>query len=68
MPTPKTAQKLDTRFLRFLQEELLISAAAIKMALRYCNNDVHLLPVTLWRYGLVSLEQLDLMFEWLATA
>ncbi|WP_448572158.1 DUF2949 domain-containing protein [Trichothermofontia sp.] len=62
------AQKFDTRFLQFLQEELLVSTAAIKIALRYCNNDLHLLPVTLWRYGLVSLEQLDLIFEWLATA
>ncbi|WP_448561983.1 DUF2949 domain-containing protein [Trichothermofontia sp.] len=68
MPNIKPAQKLDIQFLQFLQEELLISAAAIKIALRYCNNDLHLLPVTLWRYGLVSLEQLDLIFEWLATA
>lgn len=61
------AQKFDTRFLQFLQEELLISAAALKIALRHCNNDLHLLPITLWRYGLVSLEQLDLIFEWLST-
>jgi len=41
-----------TRLIRFLQEELAISAAAIAIALRHSEQDPGPLPMILWQYGL----------------
>jgi hypothetical protein len=38
------------------------------MALRQGDRTPHLLPMVLWQYGLVTLEQLDQIFDWLETA
>lgn len=68
-----------SQFLRFLQEELLISPASIAFAQKaqdrnqtvYQANkypDPNPLSMTLWQYGLVTLEQLDKIFDWLETA
>ncbi len=64
-----------TRLIRFLQEDLAISRASIDVAERVGGNeqrqrdsDPNSLPMVLWQYGLVTLEQLDKIFDWLATA
>ena len=64
-----------TRLIRFLQEDLALSPASIAVAERagspQCRNneqDPHSLPMVLWQYGLVTLEQLDKIFDWLARA
>lgn len=64
-----------TKLLRFLQEDLAISRASIDVAERVGGNeqrqrdrDPNSLPMVLWQYGLVTLEQLDKIFDWLATA
>ena len=64
-----------TRLIRFLQEELAISPASIAVAERVGGNeqpqrdrDPNSLPVLLWQYSLVTLEQLDKIFDWLAKA
>lgn len=57
-----------TQFIRFLQEDLSISAASIAMATRQREHDPGPLPMILWQYGLVTLEQLDQIFDWLETA
>lgn len=50
----------------FLQDELAIPADSIALAIRHHPTDTpHLLPMVLWNYGLVTLEQLDLIFDWL---
>lgn len=56
------------RLLRFLQEELLISKDAIAIALRNGEKTPNLVPIVLWQYGLVTLEQLDQIFDWLEKA
>ena len=63
------------RFIRFLKEELAISQASIAVAERASTSekqrttlDTSSLPMILWQYGLVSLEQLDKIFDWLETA
>lgn len=56
------------RFIRFLQEDLALSAPSIAMALRQREQDPGPLPMILWQYGLVTLEQLDRIFDWLETA
>jgi hypothetical protein len=57
-----------SRFIRFLQEDLSISTASIAIALRHREQDPGPLPMILWQYGLVTLEQLDRIFDWLETA
>ncbi|XPM61056.1 MAG: DUF2949 domain-containing protein [Leptolyngbya sp. IPPAS B-1204] len=54
--------------MRFLQEDLALSSASIAIALRYREHDPGPLPMILWQYGLITLEQLDRIFDWLETA
>lgn len=56
------------RLIRFLRKELLIPKESIAVALRQGERTPHLLPIVLWQYGLVTLEQLDQIFDWLETA
>lgn len=56
-----------SRLIRFLQEDLAISKDSIAIAQRHVENNPGPLPMILWQYGLVTLEQLDLIFEWLET-
>ncbi len=61
------------RFINFLQNELSISSASIAVAERasvsselpYPQPDSNALSMILWQYGLVTLEQLDKIFDWL---
>ena len=57
-----------SRFIRFLQEELAISTASIKIALRHREQDPGPLPMILWQYGLVTLDQLERIYDWLESA
>ncbi|MBE9180572.1 DUF2949 domain-containing protein [Oculatella sp. LEGE 06141] len=59
---------LKARLVRFLQEELAIPQASIAVALRHEEQAPNLLPIILWQYGLVTLEQLDQIFDWLEKA
>lgn len=56
-----------SKLISFLQEELAISKDSIAIALRHVEQDPGPLPMILWQYGLVTLEQLDRIFEWLET-
>lgn len=58
----------QNRLLRFLQEELSLSASSIALALRHREQDPGPLPIILWQYGLITLEQLDRIYDWLETA
>ncbi|HIK13182.1 MAG TPA: DUF2949 domain-containing protein [Oscillatoriaceae cyanobacterium M33_DOE_052] len=65
-----------SQFIRFLQEDLAISSASIAFAERICSggnlqkNEAYTapLPMVLWQYGLVTIDQLDRIFDWLETA
>ena len=58
---------LLARLITFLQEDLLIPNEFIQIAMRH-EHSPNLFPMVLWQYGLVSLEQLDKIFDWLETA
>jgi len=60
MPNPTIEQPL----IQFLQNELAIPAESISVALRQ-DEPLNLLPMVLWQYGLVSLEQLEQIFDWM---
>lgn len=65
-----------SQLIRFLEEELAVSASSIAFAERICRSltprhrgsDSTSLPMVLWQYGLVTIEQLDRIFDWLETA
>jgi hypothetical protein len=57
-----------SQFLRFLKEELAISTAYIAIAERHSQQDPGPLPMILWQYGLVTLKQLDQIYDWLEGA
>lgn len=59
---------LKARLIRFLQDELSLPSDSIQMALRHEEPLPTLLPMVLWQYGLVTLEQLDRIFDWMETA
>lgn len=58
----------ETQLINFLRAELAIPAASIAIAVRYGEPETGQLPMILWQYGLVTLEQLDRIFDWLAKA
>ena len=57
----------EAQLTNFLRVELAIPMAAIAIALRPGYQDVSQLPMILWQYGLVNLEQLNRIFDWLGT-
>lgn len=57
-----------TGLIQFLQDELSISPASIQVALRHCEQDPGPLPMVLWQYGLITLEQLEQVYDWLEAA
>lgn len=50
--------------IEFLQSELGIPSSSIATALRHPEHSPSLLPMILWQYGLVTLEQLEKIFDW----
>ena len=49
----------SSQLIRFLEEDLSISTSSIAIALRHLENDPGPLPMILWQYGLVTIEQLE---------
>lgn len=49
----------------FLQEELAIPTNDITLAWKQSGYIASLLPIVLWQYGLITLTQLDRIFDWL---
>jgi hypothetical protein len=60
MESKKLAQ-----FMQFLQDELVIPDANLQLALRHSEQTLNLLPIIFWQYGLVTLTQVNQMFDWL---
>ncbi|MGK7897108.1 MAG: DUF2949 domain-containing protein [Xenococcus sp. (in: cyanobacteria)] len=61
-------QPIQIKLIKFLQEELAIPATSIVLAMRHHQSDSDQLPMILWQYGLITLQQLDKIFDWLETA
>ena len=53
------------QLLKFLQEDMAIPVDDLQLALRHTEETPSLLPMILWQYGLVTLNQLDRIFDWL---
>jgi len=55
----------NSQLIDFLEKELALSETSIAIALRHSEQDPGPLPMILWQYGLVSLEELEQIFDWL---
>ncbi|MGC9504598.1 DUF2949 domain-containing protein [Baaleninema sp.] len=56
------------KLIRFLQDDLSIPATSIDLALRRGENSPNTFSMVLWQYGLITIDQLDRIFDWLETA
>ncbi|MCY7338289.1 MAG: DUF2949 domain-containing protein [Chamaesiphon sp.] len=52
-------------FLNFLQTDIAIPATDLQLAIQDSERTPNVLPMILWQYGLITLSQLDQIFEWL---
>jgi hypothetical protein len=57
----------QARLIQFLREELAVPSTAIAFALRQPEQGTNVLPMVLWQYGLITIEQLDQVFDWMET-
>lgn len=55
------------RFIKFLKEELALSSESIQTVQKTAQQNLGPLPMILWQYGLVTLEELDRIYDWLET-
>ena len=53
------------QFLIFLHEELRLSPDSIAIAQRSMEETQGPLPMLLWQYGLINLNELDKIYDWL---
>jgi hypothetical protein len=56
--------RLQTQLIQFLEDELLVPSSSVAVALRHQEHPSQL-PMILWQYGLITIEQLDRIFDWL---
>ncbi len=56
-----------TKLIRFLQDDLAISASSMAIVLKQAEHNPGPLPMILWQYGLVTIEQLDRIYDWMET-
>lgn len=57
-PVPPTA------LVDFLRRDIGLSDDALALGLRQAVQEQAPLPVTLWRFGLITLVQLDRVYDW----
>ena len=48
----------------FLRQNLNLSDDSVQLALKQSQSDYGSLPIVLWQYGLVSLPELDRVYDW----
>jgi hypothetical protein len=54
-----------SQLIRFLQDDLDLPTNSINLVLRQPELSLNTLPMLLWQYGLIDLQQLDQIFDWL---
>lgn len=55
----------DPRFLTYLQQNMGLSEAVLAIATRQQQPTTTELPIVLWNYGLITLEQVGQIFDWM---
>jgi hypothetical protein len=59
------SQQDISEVVKFLHQDLSIPHESIELGLKQSQSDYGILPIVLWQYGLISLEQLDRLYDWL---
>jgi Protein of unknown function (DUF2949) len=57
-------KKPELQLIKFLQQELSISAEEISLVMRRQETPLSQIPIQLWQHGLMTLHQLEQVFEW----
>lgn len=55
----------QSELIKFINQELDISPDSLAMAIRHSQTSLGSLPMILWQYGLINLNQLDRIFLWM---
>ncbi|MDJ0581846.1 DUF2949 domain-containing protein [Crocosphaera sp.] len=55
----------NQKLVNFLQQELNIPAESIALVERHPELPYSSFPMLLWRYGLITIAQLERIFDWL---
>jgi hypothetical protein len=53
------------KFIQFLQDDLGLPKEALAMVQKAVEKNSEPVPMILWQYGLVTLEELDRIYDWL---
>ncbi|MGB0563135.1 MAG: DUF2949 domain-containing protein [Spirulinaceae cyanobacterium] len=56
---------ISTGLNQFLRDDLSLPQDSIEIAQRHLEKNPGSFPMVLWQYGLVTLEQLERIFDWL---
>lgn len=57
-----------TKLINFLQEDLAIPSSSVSIGLKQIEHNSGPLPIILWQHGLVTIEQLDRIYDWMESA
>jgi dTDP-4-dehydrorhamnose 3,5-epimerase-like enzyme len=60
-------RNLINQLVNFVQQEFGVSRAEVITALHH-SEAASQFPLILWQYGFITLQQLDRLFDWLASA
>ncbi len=63
---PRIPDSMQKCLIQFLEVELAVPEAAISFAMKQHQRERGPLQIILWQYGLISMEQLQQIFIWLA--
>jgi Protein of unknown function (DUF2949) len=55
----------NPQLIAYLQQDLGLSEAALALVTRQQQPTMTELPIVLWNHGLISLEQLGSLFDWM---
>jgi Protein of unknown function (DUF2949) len=55
----------NPRFLTYLQQNMGLSESALAITTRQRQPTTTELPIVLWNYGLITLEQVGQIFDWM---
>lgn len=53
-----------SQVVRFLRQDLRLPDESVELALKQSQSNRGSLPIVLWQYGLVTLPQLDRIYDW----
>jgi Protein of unknown function (DUF2949) len=57
----------SSKLIHFLEEDVAIPASSMAIAFKQVEQNPGPLPMILWQYGLVTIEQLDRIYDWIGT-